>query len=301
MLNSTRAFVAALVRVATCAMMALSMGLAQRPQTAARVTAVRLEPPRIEQYDGPCGSKLDLQATITVTGPGTVWFRFDAPQDLKITGGHEGTMTFTRRGEGGMGRDVTFHESRSGQIRLEAAMEIEGGGHGPTVLSNPVTFHFNCAGQTPAGEAGTSPRIQPTRRPTVEMGQQAHQVGRTQEAGTGLPFGHLSTGGSGARIGRVWVHPDYFKGSCPHQYTFYVGLQSTGVGEVRYTWLRSDGATSTPKVISFSGPNQSRTVQTSWTLAADPGKTDKEWEQLQLDPPNGAVSQKIPITLVCTQ
>ena len=161
----------------------------------------------------------------------------------------------------------------------------------------------NCDTQAPGemSSTGISAHAE-TTLPEVKLSTNVNLGEKESKPHTEVSVGQpIPAGTSGATIMRVWVHPDYFKGSCPHQYTFYAGLQSTGPGDVRYAWIRSDGATSAPKVISFSGPHQSRTVQESWTLSGDPGKINKQWEQFQLDPPNGAVSQKIPITLVCTQ
>ncbi len=161
----------------------------------------------------------------------------------------------------------------------------------------------NCDTQAPGemSSTGISAHAE-AALPEVKVSTNVNLGDKESKPQTEISVGQpLAAGSGGATILRVWVHPDYFKGICPHQYTFYAGLQSAAPGDVRYAWIRSDGATGAPKVISFSGPHQSRTVQESWTLSGDPGKINKQWEQFQLDPPNGVVSQKIPITLVCTQ
>ena len=133
---------------------------AQAAPASGGVTEVRLHEPTLQKFDGPCGSYLDLVATITTTRPGTVWYRFLAPEGLEFSGGQEGTMTFGSAEQGELGQGVNFKESKSGQIRLEAAMMIGGGKHEPAVLSDPVAFHFECP-DAPSGTGGGA--TQPTQ------------------------------------------------------------------------------------------------------------------------------------------
>jgi hypothetical protein len=103
----------------------------------------------------------------------------------------------------GLAREVTFTESRSGQIRLEAAMMIGGGRHAAAVVSDPVAFHFDCRG-APSGTG--SGGVQP-----------AQATGRV----------------TAVRTEAVRPQPDY-KGPYPGKFDFVFTITTDGPAEVKY-------------------------------------------------------------------
>jgi hypothetical protein len=91
------------------------------------------------------------------------------------------------------------------------------------------------------------------------------------------------------------IKPQYWNGRCPHEFRFAGDITSRGAGDVRYTWDRSDGASSPIETIHFTGPNQVRTVRTSWTL----NERYKGWEQIRVISPNFIRSNRAPFQLNC--
>jgi hypothetical protein len=84
-------------------------------------------------------------------------------------------------------------------------------------------------------------------------------------------------------------------GRCPHEFHFAGTITSRGAGDVQFTWDRSDGASAPVETIHFTGPNQTRTVKTSWTLS----QTYSGWEQIRVTSPNFIRSNKAGFTLRC--
>ncbi len=91
------------------------------------------------------------------------------------------------------------------------------------------------------------------------------------------------------------VKPEKWDGRCPHTFRFVGEITSRGAGDVQYTWDRSDGATAQNQVIHFSGPNQRRTLSTSWTLS----KPGRGWTQIHVISPGSARSSKAGFRLRC--
>jgi len=200
---------------------------APQAQGQGRVTEVRLQEPSLQKFEGPCESYLDVNATITTTAPGTVWYRFLAPPGLTFAGGAEGKMKFGSAGQGGLGKGVTFTESRSGEIRLEAAMMIGGDRHGPVVVSAPVAFHFNCGGTPPA----TSGRATPAPR--------APGMGATSP--------------QGSRVTEVRMHlvPESYSGPCPGHVQLVGEITADGPGTVWYRFLAGAVSHSPEGTVTF--------------------------------------------------
>ncbi|MDQ6799602.1 MAG: hypothetical protein M3041_02060 [Acidobacteriota bacterium] len=84
-------------------------------------------------------------------------------------------------------------------------------------------------------------------------------------------------------------------GRCSHEFHFQGSITSRGAGDVQYTWDRSDGSGTTTETLHFTGPNQTRTVRTSWTLS----KSYRGWEQIRVTSPNFIRSNKAAFTLRC--
>jgi len=91
------------------------------------------------------------------------------------------------------------------------------------------------------------------------------------------------------------VRPEKWDGRCPHTFRFVGEITSRGAGDVQYTWDRSDGRSAQNQVIHFSGPNQRRTVSTSWRLS----KPGRGWMQIRVISPRSARSSKAGFNLRC--
>ena len=84
-------------------------------------------------------------------------------------------------------------------------------------------------------------------------------------------------------------------GRCPHEFHFEGAITSRGAGNVQFTWDRSDGAGSAAETLHFTGPNQTKTVRTTWTLSG----SYRGWEQIRVTAPNFIRSNKAGFTLRC--
>jgi PKD repeat protein len=89
-----------------------------------------------------------------------------------------------------------------------------------------------------------------------------------------------------------------FAGPCPHEFTFTAQIQVNNAGTVKYTWLRSDGATAPEQTLDFQGPGTSD-VNTSWTLGAAGTNYPNMWQQLKVIAPNEMVSNQAVFNLTC--
>jgi hypothetical protein len=91
------------------------------------------------------------------------------------------------------------------------------------------------------------------------------------------------------------VNPTQWDGRCPHEFRFIGEITSRGAGDVQFTWDRSDGASAPVETIHFNGPNQRKTVRTSWSLS----QSYRGWEQIRVTSPNFIRSNKSGFTLHC--
>jgi hypothetical protein len=129
---------------------AVSGGQGKKPtqSPAARVTAVTLV---VKELPGPapCGRKLEVKGDVTVDGPATIWYRFQANTiGLQFANDPEGTITLDAAGSTGMAVDVTFPASKAGDLRLHAGVQGPDGRRLVAKVSNVVPFRVAC-GPTP--------------------------------------------------------------------------------------------------------------------------------------------------------
>jgi hypothetical protein len=97
---------------------------------------------------------------------------------------------------------------------------------------------------------------------------------------------------------KATVSPRAYTGSgCPKTFVFTGKIHvSRGPIRVRYTWIRSDGATSPVKTIRFTARQpRTRTVKTTWTLGAN----GTYWQALQILSPRHVRSPRATFTLTC--
>lgn len=100
---------------------------------------------------------------------------------------------------------------------------------------------------------------------------------------------------------KLSASPDNHRGTCPQKITFagVITTQGSG-GEVRYRFIRSDGAKSQWQRLNFASAG-SRKVINTWTLGG-PGKTYQNyWQALEIAEPNAMVSEKAAFTLRCDE
>jgi len=127
---------------ASCASAQLPPPPAPAAKPGPNVTALTLQ--KIGNYTGPCPAHLKMVGTITVDGPGTVFYEFGAgnmdPGET-LTFGAAGTKTVTHM--------MTFHPKYGNQMGGSALLEAIGvdsaGNHGiPTQGSNNSDFNITC-------------------------------------------------------------------------------------------------------------------------------------------------------------
>jgi hypothetical protein len=137
MMKHTCSLLKVLTVVCACAWMAPPLKAAAD----VRVIAIKLT----VEVDTIANCKLSLNANIETNGRGKVWYRLQGPDGASFDFGNEGTMSVLSHG-GGLGKGVTIKQDIKGEFRVEAAMEGEGGKHGPVTLSNPVPANYTCDG-----------------------------------------------------------------------------------------------------------------------------------------------------------
>jgi hypothetical protein len=81
---------------------------------------------------------------------------------------------------------------------------------------------------------------------------------------------------------------------CPFTFTFSGTIDSNSQGEVKYRWIRSDGAISPVETLVFREPG-TRVVTTTWTL----GTSYSGWEAVRILSPNLRQSNKAVFRLGC--
>jgi len=101
-----------------------------------------------------------------------------------------------------------------------------------------------------------------------------------------------------AGVGVEAVPATYF-GTCPGVITFKAKIQANAAGRVKYTWIRSDGATGPVEYIDFVEAGVLH-VETTWTLGdASVLPRYEGWEQIKILSPAEMVSNKATFTLKC--
>jgi hypothetical protein len=93
---------------------------------------------------------------------------------------------------------------------------------------------------------------------------------------------------------KVGVSPKSHSGMCPKKFEFGAKIFVDKAGSVTYKWVRSDGAESLAKTITFDRPS-SKKVFSSWTQS----KPGTYWQVLQILSPNPTTSKKATFTLNC--
>lgn len=94
------------------------------------------------------------------------------------------------------------------------------------------------------------------------------------------------------------VGENNYTGECPKKLDFNAEIEADGSVTVKYTWLRSDGATSPEYTIEFNEAG-TKTVSTSWTLGGGDNSYEGYWQQLKIISPQEILSNKAFFDLTC--
>lgn len=95
------------------------------------------------------------------------------------------------------------------------------------------------------------------------------------------------------------VSPSGTTHSCEDQtFTFTAKIYTNAATTVKYTWLRSDNASSAEQSITFTGAGM-QPVTTTWLLGANGNGTRTGWERIKVTSPNDALSNQAEFTLIC--
>ena len=81
-------------------------------------------------------------------------------------------------------------------------------------------------------------------------------------------------------------------------FNFSAKIYTNAATTITYTWVRSDGATSSSQTLTFSDAGM-QTVTTSWTLTRSSGTQFTGWERIHVTAPNDALSNTADFTLAC--
>jgi hypothetical protein len=116
-----------------------------RPNPLATLTAVNLQAAEVP-YNGPCGKKLRVSGSVTTDGPATVWYRVYANVGgVDFSDGQNGTVTVASAGTATIAKDATFPQNKSGELRIQAAVQNADGRHGAVTISNVIAFQVTCS------------------------------------------------------------------------------------------------------------------------------------------------------------
>lgn len=91
-----------------------------------------------------------------------------------------------------------------------------------------------------------------------------------------------------------------FTGECPKRFDFEAEIDADGPMTVKYTWLRSDGATAPENTIEFEEAG-TKTVTRSWKLGASGSSYEGYWQQLKIIAPEEVLSNKVEFDLSCEE
>jgi hypothetical protein len=94
------------------------------------------------------------------------------------------------------------------------------------------------------------------------------------------------------------VVPARYEGPCPAVIKFSGNITANGKGVVRYTFIRSDGATGPVFTLTFDSAGR-KSVETTWTLGGPTLPTYSGWEAIKILSPNEMVSNRAGFRVVC--
>jgi hypothetical protein len=118
-----------------------------RPAPLAKIAALTLTAAG-QPHGGSCGTALRLTGTVTVDGPATVAYKFQADVGgVQFSDGPIGTVTLDAAGDATLVKDAVLPRSLEGRLRIQAIVQGTKGHNGPLKTSDPVPFKVTCAGK----------------------------------------------------------------------------------------------------------------------------------------------------------
>lgn len=93
--------------------------------------------------------------------------------------------------------------------------------------------------------------------------------------------------------------PASYNGPCPGVIKFNGKIAANGQGEVKYQFIRSDGAVGPIQTLVFTGPG-SKPVSTTWTLGGPALPEYAGWEAIKILSPNPMESNHADFKLLCS-
>ncbi|MEW6212810.1 MAG: hypothetical protein AB1631_31075, partial [Acidobacteriota bacterium] len=89
-----------------------------------------------------------------------------------------------------------------------------------------------------------------------------------------------------------------YEGPCPAIIKFAGAITTNGGGIVKYTFLRSDGATGPVLTLTFAAAG-TKPVSTTWTLGGKALPRYSGWQAIRILSPNAMDSNKAAFELIC--
>jgi hypothetical protein len=106
---------------------------------------------------------------------------------------------------------------------------------------------------------------------------------------------------SAAVLAHLTASPTNFVGTCPAVITFDGKIKSTTKGEVKYKFIRSDGAIAPVETLMFREPGI-QSVSTTWTLGGLPAlPTYAGWEAIEIVAPAPGASNHAAFKIRCVK
>ncbi len=158
----------------------------------------------------------------------------------------------------------------------------------PTLVSPRATPEPTLEESTPTPTDTPTPTSKPTPTATV----------KPTSAPTSTPTPTPTPAPSVVNI-ETSVSPSGTTHSCNDQtFTFTAKIYTNAATTVKYTWLRSDNASSAEQSITFTGAGMQQ-VTTTWLLGANGNGTRTGWQRIKVTSPNDALSNQAEFTLIC--
>src|SRR4051794_31259569 len=101
-----------------------------------------------------------------------------------------------------------------------------------------------------------------------------------------MSFSSRHSGAQSFRVASVTLEPlpQFYEGPCPATIRFEGNITVNGPGTVRYTFLRSDGATSPVYTLEFKEEG-TQPVSTTWRLGGEARPQFSEWVSVKIISP----------------
>ena len=157
----------------------------------------------------------------------------------------------------------------------------------PTLVSPRATPEPTVEESTPTPTDTPTPTGKPTPTATI----------KPTSAPTNTPTPTPTLAPSVVNI-ETSVSPNNANTCSDQTFTFTAKIYTNAATTVKYTWLRSDNASSAEQSITFTGAGM-QPVTTTWLLGANGSGTRTGWQRIKVTSPNDALSNQAEFTLTC--